>query len=158
MSFPADLLGGKLRQSPLPKNDPNNSTSAAQKQSKSKIATNCATFSNAGFFRPHISSSCFHQIIMQEKHSYAHGNPLRTSHIAICEVKGNKQKPIPCNRSTNPNESDTTHLTLSQFKASKVPLVPLVALVTSANGKVQSPNPSQTIAPKTVDLNSQLHP
>ena len=63
------------------------------------------------------SCPCCFQIIMQEKHGYTHGNPLRTSHIAICEVKSNKQKPIPHNRSTNPNESDTTHLTLSQFKA-----------------------------------------
>ena len=74
----------------------------SNRKAKSKIASNCAAFSNAGFFRPHISSSCFYQIIMQEKHSYAHGNPLRTSHIAICEVKGNKQKTIHHNRSTNP--------------------------------------------------------
>ena len=31
-----------------PKTEPNNSTSAARKQSKSKIAINCAAFSNAG--------------------------------------------------------------------------------------------------------------
>ena len=41
---------------------------------------------------------CF-QIIMQEKHSYAHGNPPRTSHIAICEQQA---KANPHNRSTNP--------------------------------------------------------
>ena len=115
----------------------NNSTSAAQKQSKSKIATNCAAFSNAGFFRPHISSGCFYQIIMQEKHSYTHGNPLRTSHIAICEVKGNKQKANPPQIQ---RQSNTTNLTLRQFKASKVPLVPLVALIPSANGKARSTN------------------
>ena len=62
MSFPADLTGGNLRQPPLTENRLNNSTSAARKQSKSKIATNCAAFSNAGFFRPHISSSCFYQL------------------------------------------------------------------------------------------------
>ena len=62
MSFPADSIGGNLRLPPLPKTRRNNSTSAAQKQPKRKIVTNCAAFSNAGFFRPHISSSCFYQL------------------------------------------------------------------------------------------------
>ena len=77
-------------------NRSNNSTSAAQKQSKiAKCAI--ARLSQMRAFFAHTSlqvvftsyPGCF-QIIMQEKRSYAHGNLLRTSHIAICEVKGNK--------------------------------------------------------------------
>ena len=41
---------------------------------------------------------CF-QIIMQEKHSYAHGNPPRTSHIAICEQQAKANPPQPLNQS-----------------------------------------------------------
>ena len=52
----------------------------------------------------------------------------------------NKQKPIPHNRSTIQRQSNTIYLTLSHFKASKAPLVPLVALVPSAEGKVRSAN------------------
>ena len=132
MSFPADSTGGNLRQSPLPKTDRIIALPPPKSNRKAKLLPTARLSQMRAFFRPHISSSCFYQIIMQEKHSYAHGNPLRTSHIAICEVNGNKQKPIQ-------RQSNTIYLTLSQFKASKVPLVPLVALVPSANGKARSP-------------------
>ena len=102
MSFPADSTGGNLRQSPLPKTDRIIALPPPKSNRKAKLLPTARLSQMRAFFRPHISSSCFYQIIMQEKHSYAHGNPLRTSHIAICEVNGNKQKPIPHNRSTDP--------------------------------------------------------
>ena len=108
MSFPADLLGGNLRQPPLPKTRQIIALPPPKSNRKAKLLPTARLSQMRAFFA-HTSlqvvftscPGCF-QIIMQEKNGYTHGNPLRTSHIAICEVNGNKQKPIPHNRSTKP--------------------------------------------------------
>ena len=105
MSFPADSTGGNLRQSPLPKTDriialpPPKSNRKAKLLSTARLSQMRAFFDHTSLQVVFTSCPGFFQIIMQEKHSYTHGNPLRTSHIAICEQQA---KANPHNRSTNP--------------------------------------------------------
>ena len=85
---------------------------------------NCAAFSNTGFFRPHTKNKLFSTglfpIFKCTPENYC-DNLLHTSHIAICEVNGNKQKANPPQIQ---RQSNTTHLTLSQFKTWKCPTCP----------------------------------
>ena len=130
MSFPADLLGGNLRQPPLPKTKRIIALPPPESNRKAKLPPT-ARLSQMRAFLAHTSlqvvftsyPSCF-QIIMQEKHSYAHGDLLRTSHIAICEVKGNKQKANPHNRSTNPKAKQYHIPHPKPFQSFKSPTCP----------------------------------
>ena len=161
MSFPVDSVGGNLRQPPLPKTKRIIALLPPKSNRKAKLLST-ARLSHMRAFFAHTSlqvvftscPSCF-QIIMQEKHSYAHGDPLRTSHIAICD----KQKPIPHNRSTNP-KAKQYHIPhpkpIQSLKMSHSSCASYSSYWRKANRKAI--NPSQTIAPKTVDLNSQLPP
>ena len=138
MSFPADLLGGNLRQSPLPKTNWIIALPPPESNRKAKCYQ-LRGFLKCGLFRPHISSSCCYQLSRFFPNNHARKTQLHSRQSApyfTCEVKGNKQKANPPQIQ---RQSNTTNLTLSQFKASKVPLVPLVAFVPSANGKAWSP-------------------
>ena len=57
---------------------------------------NCAAFSNAGLFPPHTKNKLFSTglfpIFKCTPENYC-DNPLRTSHIAICEIKGTSKSP-----------------------------------------------------------------